>query len=183
MAGKITLKITLKDITPAIWRRIEVPSTFTFNDLYLCIQAAMGWKNYHLSDFNANGKTITRRDFEPEGEFLDSEKTKLLPMLKKGGKFEYHYDFGDDWYHEVKVESIEPSASISKPTCTGGERACPPEDCGGVYGYANLLKALSNPSHEQHKELKNWAGRFDPEKFDLEKVQKRILNYTKMEER
>ncbi len=183
MAGKIVLKITLKGVTPAVWRRIEVPSTFTFNDLYLCIQAAMGWLNCHLSEFHVNGKTIARPDFEPEGEFMDSKKTKLTSMLRKGSKFEYRYDFGDDWCHEVKVESIEPSALLSKPVCTGGARACPPDDCGGTYGYGELLRALSDKRHPEHKEMKEWVGgKFDPEEFNLKKARGQISRYREMEE-
>ena len=183
MAGKIVLKITLRGVTPAIWRRMEVPSSFTFNDLYLCIQAAMGWLNCHLSEFHVNGKTITRPDFEPEGEFLDARKTRLLPMLKEGSRFEYWYDFGDDWYHEVKVESIEPSASLSRPVCTGGARACPPDDCGGPYGYAELLSALSDKRHPEHSEMLDWVGgKFDPEEFDLKEANQSVARYRKMEE-
>jgi len=183
MAGKIVLKIILKGVKPAVWRRIEVPSSFTFNDLYLCIQAAMGWLNCHLSEFHVNGETITRPDFEPEEEFLDSTRTKLLPMLKKGSKFVYWYDFGDDWYHDVQVEAVEPSAALPRPVCTGGARACPPEDCGGPYGYSELLKALSNPRHPEHRDMLEWTGgKFDPDGFDLKATNRQVARYREMQQ-
>ncbi len=183
MAGKIILKITLRNVKPPVWRRIEVPSSFTFRELYLCIQAAMGWMNCHLSEFHVNGKTVTQPSFEPEGDFIDSRTAKLLALLKEGSKFEYWYDFGDDWYHDLVVEKIDPAAELSKPVCTGGARACPPEDCGGPYGYSELLQALANPKHPQHKELKEWVGgRFDAGKFDLKEANSLLKDYEEMEE-
>jgi len=101
---------------------------------------------------------------------IDEETVKLHEVVNRlETRLRYIYDFGDSWQHEVEVKRIgPPDSTVRYPTCLAGERACPPEDCGGVGGYADLLEVLSDPSHDQHEELLEWVGRqYNPELLDL----------------
>ncbi|MBA5942691.1 MAG: plasmid pRiA4b ORF-3 family protein, partial [Methanophagales archaeon] len=174
-------KITLKGIKPAIWRRIQVPETYTFWDLHIAIQDAMGWADSHLHLFTVVDPS-TGMKIEtgiPTGE-LD-EYDEILPgwgqkiadyFVMENRTASYVYDFGDAWEHKIHLEKIfAKEKNILYPRCTKGQRACPPEDCGGVYGYGDLLEILRDPEHEEYEELKEWVGgEFDPEHFDLEEV-------------
>ncbi len=173
-------KITLLDIQPAIWRRIQVPDC-TLTDFHEYIQAAFGWENYHLHQFEIDGVQYSQpapdgddfdMDFEDETDVLLS---KLLPKSAKRCRWVYEYDFGDGWRHEVLFEGFPPIDSKGKyPLCLEGERACPPEDCGGPPGYADYLDAVADPEHEQHDEMLEWRGPFDPEAFDAKKATKEM---------
>ena len=173
-------KITLLDITPAIWRRIQVPDC-TLADLHEYIQAAFGWENYHLHQFDIDGERYSQP--APDGddfgmEFKDETDvllSKLIPKSGRPSRWIYEYDFGDDWRHEVQFEGFPPADPKAKyPLCLEGERACPPEDCGGSWGYADYLAALADPKHEQHDELLEWRGPFDAEAFDVKKATKEM---------
>ena len=171
-------KITLLDIKPAIWRRIQVPDC-TLVELHEYIQAAFGWWNYHLHQFEIDGVPYSQPapdgddfglDFEDETQVVLS---KLLPKSAKRTRWIYEYDFGDGWQHEVLFEGFPPSDPKAKyPLCLEGERACPPEDCGGPWGYADYLAAIADPEHEEHEEMLEWRGPFDPEAFDAEQATK-----------
>jgi Plasmid pRiA4b ORF-3-like protein len=173
-------KITLLDIAPAIWRRIQVPDC-TLVDLHGYIQAAFGWENYHLHQFEIDGVRYSQpasdgddfdMDFEDETDILLS---KLLPKSIRRARWIYEYDFGDGWRHEILFEGFPPNDSKAKyPLCLEGERACPPEDCGGPWGYADYLDAIADPQHERHKELLEWRGPFDSEAFDAKKATKEM---------
>jgi hypothetical protein len=166
-------KITLRGVEPVIWRRIQVFDD-TLDKLHEHIQAAMGWTNSHLHEFLIAG----RRSGDPEmlqddfGPFtgLDSTRTlisELLPTASAPVSFEYHYDFGDGWVHEVRFEgSPSPQPEVAYPQCLEGERACPPEDVGGIGGYSDYLEAMANPNHEQHLEMLKWRGPFNPAGFN-----------------
>jgi len=173
-------KITLLDIQPAIWRRIQIPDC-TLVDLHEYIQAAFGWENYHLHQFEIDG--VQYRQSAPNGDEFDADfedetdvlLSKLLPKSKKKIRWLYEYDFGDGWRHEVLFEGFPPLDPKTKPpVCLEGERACPPEDCGGPPGYANYIDAIADPEHEQHQEMLEWRGSFDPSVFDTKKATKRI---------
>jgi Plasmid pRiA4b ORF-3-like protein/Domain of unknown function (DUF6398) len=165
------LKVTLKDIRPPVWRRIRVPDC-TLDELHEHIQTAMGWTNSHLHHFRVRDQFYGDPDLMQENfddmEYEDSTATRLsniVPAGRKKFRFEYEYDFGDSWWHDIQVEKVE--AGGSKAECLAGARACPPEDCGGPWGYADFLDALADPGHERHDELKEWlGGPFDPEAFD-----------------
>lgn len=168
------LKITLLDSRPPVWRRI-LTHDCTLDKLHEHIQTAMGWTNSHLHHFRV-GKTLygdpeLMADNFVELGYEDSTATKLSDIVPAGGKkfrFAYEYDFGDSWDHEVVVEKRVPAeAGVKYPVCVDGKRACPPEDVGGVWGYADFLDALGNPDHEQHEDMLEWVGgRFDPDDFD-----------------
>jgi hypothetical protein len=164
------------DIKPAIWRRIQVHNC-TLDVLHLYIQAAFGWWNYHLHQFEIDG--VRYGPPEPEGMDFGLEMedetgawlSDLLPRSKRKARWIYEYDFGDGWRHEIVFEGNPPLEQGQKyPLCVAGERACPPEDCGGPWGYADYLAAIADPEHEQHDELLEWRGPFDPEAFDAKKA-------------
>ena len=175
-------KITLDGIKPPVWRRILVPCTYSFWELHVAIQDAMGWMDCHLHEFRVPGPMgmgIIRIGI-PETEDYEGEDTvfpgwavliaDLFTLINR--KTEYAYDFGDGWEHTVLLEKIMPlEKGMELPYCTGGRRACPPEDCGGVYGYLDLLGVMSDPKHSDHSTVMEWVGGpFDPERFDAASV-------------
>lgn len=169
------LKITLKNIRPPIWRRIQVLSSTTLEQLHVIVQEVMGWDNYHMHSFSIAGIDYG----QPQPEFnVRSEKTVILRQVVKGekSKFFYTYDFGDSWEHEILVEKELPSTpDTNYPVCITGKRACPPEDCGGSWGYAELLEIISDPSHPEYEERMEWVGEsFNPDTFDLNEVNQRL---------
>jgi len=173
----LQFKITLEGTVPSIWRRIQIPADYTFWDLHVAIQDAMGWDDCHLHHFLFHGddeSSIVRVGL-PDDEEMDGD-AEVLPgwrhgvfdqLDRPGDCVIYEYDFGDGWEHAVLLEEILPPARGGRyPRCVAGERACPPEDCGGVHGYENLLKALRDPKHPRRKELLEWVGgSYDPEAF------------------
>ena len=175
-------KIALLDINPSLWRRIVVPETCSFWDLHVAIQDSMGWMDCHLHEFEMNNLKTGKKDhigippedyFEDDPEVFPGWKKKIAAYFTlDNASATYRYDFGDNWRHEVVLEKIEPRATgVSYPVCIGGERACPPEDCGGTYGYRELLEIIMDPAHERYGEMTTWAGAtFDPERFDQKKV-------------
>lgn len=165
-------KITLRSISPPVWRRIQMRDG-TLADLHLNIQAAFGWWNYHLHRFVIQGKTYgvpSPDDLDFGLEVIDESGVRLSELLPKSGRrtrWIYEYDFGDGWRHDVLFEGYPPLDEKQKyPLCLEGARACPPEDVGGPWGYADYLEAIANPRHEMHEELLKWQGPFDPEAFD-----------------
>jgi len=170
-------KITLLESNPPVWRRIQVQDC-TLDKLHEHIQTAMGWTNSHLHQFDIKDKRYGDSDLLDDGfedfECVDSTVTMVSDILPKTGKrfaFKYEYDFGDAWCHEVLYEGSPPLEKGKKyPLCLEGERACPPEDVGGVWGYAEYLAALANPKHECHDEYMEWSGPFDPVDFEPKKA-------------
>lgn len=173
-------KITLLGINPPIWRRIQVPESYTFYDLHVAVQDAMGWQDYHLHRFEirekkAEGKAVimespfTELDFDGEEVLMTTEVPLKLFFKKPMDRALYVYDYGDNWQHEILLEKIEPKASKQKyPVCLAGERACPPEDCGGIHGYYQCVEAFRNKDDSEG--LLSWLGDWDPEKFDPSQV-------------
>lgn len=172
------LKISLKRSKPLIWRRVLVPGDYELDFLHAVFQYVMGWTFSHLHDFFINGEHYG--DLASAGEdlgFLDERDFRLREMVSKPReKFLYEYDFGDDWEHEVVVEKIlAPKAGEFYPVCTGGKGACPPEDCGGVWGYHSMLEVLRDKAHPNHKQYRAWIGYdFDPDEFSLAAVNKEL---------
>jgi hypothetical protein len=181
------VKVTLIDIEPAIWRRVLVPADTTLDQLHDVIQAAFGWWDYHLHQYRVDGKLYALPEPEYDDDLLPprlDERAVTLRDLLTASSIIYEYDFGDCWEHLVEIESVAMTQEprVSYPVCTGGERACPREDCGGTHGYQQMLDILADPKHEEHAEMRHWAGRrYDPEKFDpamanraLRKLRKRL---------
>ena len=178
MAGKepalvYQMKVTLLDIRPPIWRRFLVASDRTLYRLQLILQTVMGWDNYHLYRFTIDGVRFGEPDEEYEPDIKHARRTKLCKIIDaENQKIFYTYDYGDGWEHEILVENILPMTSGTQyPICLEGERACPPEDCGGPPGYDRLLEIIQNPGDEEYEHMMLWVGgHFDPEAFDLQEV-------------
>ena len=154
-----------------------MPGNVTLRKLHNILQVVMGWTNSHLHQFYVGEICFTEPDPDWEREVEDDRKFKLSRITAtEGYKFRYEYDFGDSWIHEILVEKIllkEPG--VKYPLCLTGKRACPPEDCGGVYGYADLLETIFDPKHEEHKSMLEWVGgEFHPETFDLDEVNREL---------
>ncbi len=159
----LQLKVTLKGSRPLVWRRIHVPGDCSLPELHETIQNSMGWENSHLHCFKINGRT-----FSENSESSETEATRYNLSdfsLKPSDKFEYCYDFGDNWIHTVEMEEWLDNP-IDYFECVTGKNACPPEDSGGVRAYAEKLAILKNPSHPEHAEIKEWFGEdFDAHHF------------------
>ena len=166
------IQISLKGFTPKIWRRVLINSDITLVDFHKIIQTTMGWSNSHLHQFEKGREYYAPKDFELE-DAIDSKKIKLTSLLKtEKDKIKYEYDFGDGWEHDIVLEKILPfDKTINLPSCIKGNGNCPPEDCGGVWGYADLLKIISNPKNKEYNEMIEWLGEgFDPDYFDIEEI-------------
>ncbi len=184
------LKVTLRDISPAVWRRFVVPNDFRLDRLHDLIQIVMGWSDSHLHEFEIKGKKYSEA-LEEADHFgqppLDESKFRLCDLVsKKGEKISYLYDFGDSWEHDILLESVEliPNGFEIRISCLEGKNACPPEDVGGAPGYGEFLKTIASPKHPEQKEMLKWAesvtgrkGKFDPKRFDEEEVTREIMKY------
>jgi len=174
-------RITLKEVKPPVWRRIQVKDC-TLDKLHEHIQTSMGWTNSHLHQFKIGdqlyGDPMLLYENWEKMDYDDSTNTKLsdiVPRSETRFRFEYEYDFGDGWEHDVLLEGcLRAEKGARYPICLEGERACPPEDVGGGWGYANYLQAIADPEHERHEELLGWSGPFDPEAFDAGAATKRM---------
>ena len=174
------LKISLRGAKPPIWRRVQVPSTITLDQLHDTIQRAMGWYDGHLHEFEIYGQSYGQPmsdfdEFDVQSE-INVKLNKVVPPMEKA-KFYYVYDMGDSWEHEILLEKVlPPDPKAHYPLCIKGKRACPPEDCGGVWGYVEFLQAIRDPKHPEHDSMQEWIGGddFDPEAFDLADVNRRL---------
>jgi Plasmid pRiA4b ORF-3-like protein len=170
-------RIELAGSRPPIWRRIQVPAWYTFWDLHVAIQDAMGWKDYRLHEFTLlDDEVEDLRIGIPDDEALDVLAGWQIPITHFFGKLRtrlrYTYDFGDDWEHDLVYEGrLRRSPGITYPLCLEGARACPPEDCGGLPDYERLLRILADPLHDEHEDTRAWVGAsFDAERFEAEAV-------------
>lgn len=176
------LKLSIKGISPKIWRRIQVPENYTFLDLHKAIQTAMNWEDYHLHEFEMqNPKTgtfdkIGKTDDECETfcePLVPENKVRLSKYFSSENKVAlYTYDFEDNWKIKVRLEEILPKKQGTKyPVCTAGKRAAAPEDIGGIWGYEEMLDILKDPEHEEYEHTMAWLGKgFDPERFNPKDV-------------
>lgn len=175
-------RVELRHVRPAVWREFVVPGAYSFWDLHVAIQDAMGWLDYHLHAFRPVDGIAPSGDWEigiPDEDFPEAEPRTLAgwkePVAgyfqKPGDRMEYIYDFGDNWAHDLLLMDVVASDSLRPVACTDGARACPPEDCGGPGGYQELLEVLSDPAHDRYQELVEWVGdSFDPEHFEPAEV-------------
>lgn len=175
MPDAFQIRTELADIVPTIWRRFVVPSSLTLTELHAVIQGAMGWQDSHLHMFEIDGQSYEIPEDDelgPEPGYLDERRHRLIDLLSVGLGFSYKYDFGDGWRHTVVVEdalTLQPWEA--HPTMIAGERACPPEDCGGPYRYADFLEALTDPKHPEHESTAKWAGPFQPDVFSVSQAE------------
>ncbi len=170
------IKITLQGSKPPIWRRILISDAIKLDEFHEVIQIVMGWENYHLHQFR-HGEIfygVPNEDFDDSGlELKDETKYKLSDLLKaEKSSVMYEYDFGDGWEHKIVLEKILPfDSTIQLPQCIKGKRACPPEDCGGIWGYESLLESLNDKKHLEHEDMLEWLGEeFDAEYFNLDEI-------------
>lgn len=177
------LHISLNDSSPLIWRSIIVPEDYSFYNLHMAIQAAFGWENGHLFQFNKSGMMDDEGigiPYEESGILLHDARSVLIKTVfkKKGNEYVYTYDFGDNWVHQIKLEAII-SKELYCAVCIDGENECPPEDVGGIYGYAAMLQCFASGTKKEKKEFIDWIGLDSKETwnasyFNLREINKRL---------
>ncbi|MGH8018383.1 MAG: plasmid pRiA4b ORF-3 family protein [Opitutaceae bacterium] len=171
----VQLEITLRYSQPRIWRTIVVPAGIKLHQLHAVLQIVMGWTDSHLHEFRHGERRYAAPspiddDWGDEPALDESGHTLAELVQAKGDSFRYDYDFGDSWTHDVAAVRIE-SVDTPRAVCLAGENACPPEDCGGIPGYYEMLEALRDRKHPEHAEIREWIGEdFDPARFELEEV-------------
>jgi hypothetical protein len=170
------LKVALIGIEPEIWRRVIVPSSIKLSRLHHVLQEVMGWTNSHLHRFSFGSTEYSDVDFELDVEHEDESQVKLVDLVPQPpSALMYEYDFGDSWDHVVIIEDYWIGREIEMPVCLGGARACPPEDVGGKPGYEEFLRALRDPTDEEHEDMLRWVGGgFDPEAFNVDEASARL---------
>jgi hypothetical protein len=173
------LKVTLQEVEPAVWRRIQVWEETTLSQLHVILQIVMRWEDYHLHEFTIGSRLYSVPDPDDdiyERKVIDESRERLCDVVPRvGTPFLYLYDFGDNWRHDLLLEAIilpEPEAQY--PRCVAGERSTPPEDVGGIMGYEGYREAIANPRHKEHKSMLLWRGPFDPESFSTEVVNHKL---------
>lgn len=181
------IKILLDDSTPRIWRKLLISSDTKLLVFHRIIQAAMGWSNEHMHMFVKNGKQYLP-SFDGGTPMMPSEidyikkSTRISDLLSEvKDKIKYEYDFGDSWIHEITLEKILPfDGTLELPVCLDGKMACPPEDCGGVWGYSHKLEVLKDTEDDNYEYVNNLFGEgFDPEFFDIDEVNKKLKKFVK----
>lgn len=176
---RLRVRVSLYDIEPPIWRELEVENTLSFSELHLVLQEAMGWQDCHLYQFEVGELRLGLPDEFIEGGFdadnLPADAVELGQLLGRRKSFDYVYDFGDDWRHRIVIEERLASTPLERPAALlDGARACPPEDCGGAWGYQRLLAILADKKNPEHKETRDWLGKWKPEAFKLATARKRV---------
>jgi hypothetical protein len=163
------LRVQLQELSPVVWRRLLVPGSIRLDKLNLMLQAAMGWTNSHLHCFRIGELTYGMQFDDNPLDELDETALSVTQALKDQRRFVYEYDFGDSWEHDVVVEDRSSRRlGLKFAVCLDGQNACPPEDCGGVSGYREMLRSLADPADEEHDSYLAWLGDlFDPAHFDL----------------
>ena len=174
------LRIELKYVTPAVWRRVAVPGSIKLATLHLVLQETMGWLGGHLHEFVIADTHygVPDPDWPDNPPLARDDRATLAAALGALKSFTYLYDFGDGWEHKVKVEKIlAPDPHLKLPFCLDGANACPPEDVGGPPGYANFLEAIADPKHEEHADMLEWCGgSFDRAAFNALDVNHRLAD-------
>jgi hypothetical protein len=161
------LKLSLRGVSkPPVWRRLLVPAEMRLDRLHDVIQTAMGWTDTHLHVFSTSAGDYGIPD--PELGFRNERSARLAQFLKQpGDRIQYAYDFGDGWEHDIVLEArLGPDQGQRSPICLVGKGACPPEDCGGPWGYTDLKEALADPRHDDHQDMLDWLGFGSAEDFD-----------------
>lgn len=179
MAHTFHFKIILTNSDPVIWRTFQVPADYRMDRFHQVLQIVMGWKNSHLHEFRINGRAVGMLT-DPEDDFDTEDETKLRLSdfnLKERDTLSYLYDFGDHWEHILYLDHVS-KQEFSLPVCTGGKRACPPEDCGGISGYTGMLEVLADPRHLEYEGWKNWLPEgFQSDKAPLDEINKELKKF------
>lgn len=176
------LRVVLEDVKPVVWRTFRIPADATLRDLHHVLQVVMGWTNSHLHAFEHDGDRYSEPgpDFEMDGGDIDTDDVTVGELLRTvGDVLSYEYDFGDGWSHTVSLQAIHTTGP--EVWCLDGKRACPPDDCGGPGGYANLLGILAKPKHPEHRDMLEWLepaypDGFDPEAFDIDEINEQLAD-------
>jgi hypothetical protein len=171
------LRVALRGVEPPIWRRFRVPAELSLPALHRVLQRVMGWRNAHLHEFVAGGISFSDPAEEDNYDPIDERRLRLSQLIRRpGDRITYVYDFGDGWLHDLMLERVVHEPPVrSSVVCLAGARACPPEDCGGIGGYAAFLAAIGDPTDDRHDELRDWiGGHFDSEHFDLGAVNRAL---------
>lgn len=180
----IRLKISLRGTKPSLWRRVLVEKTTTLEEMHEVIQTVMGWTNSHLHEFTVKGIRIGQplEEFGADfGDELIDEATVTLEsvLTNSNQRIDYTYDFGDSWEHAIVVEKWLPAdEGMLYPVCTGGKLNCPPEDCGGIPGFYELLHIVNDKRHPEHGEMLEWLGGvYDAKAFDQQEVNRQLIAF------
>ena len=187
MLSVYQFKITMLDIEPSIWRRIQVDNFIKLSRFSAIILAVMGWNNSHLHRFEIGGKEYGMPDpdgFHDPEDLIDEKKKKLGSFSEDDlKKFAFTYDFGDNWEHKIELEEVlKFNYKGIQPKCIDGARNCPPDDCGGAHGYESFLEAIRDPQHPEHDDMLRWiGGKFDPGKFSVRGANRALLDVDSIE--
>jgi hypothetical protein len=185
MSSIYKLRINLIDSLPPVWRNFYVKSDIVLSDLHHIIQIVMGWDSTHMNQFIHNQTFYGMPDPYDELETIDYRNIKLEDLLsKEGDQMIYEYDFGDNWEHRLTLKGVITDTNFPQiPYCEKGEKACPPEDCGGIPGYENLIRILSNTKNQEYEDMIMWLGReYDPNEFNLSIINSKLDSHTKLNE-
>ncbi|HUJ34262.1 MAG TPA: plasmid pRiA4b ORF-3 family protein [Solirubrobacteraceae bacterium] len=175
----VQIKIKLLGVTkPPVWRRVRLRADTRLDQLHEILQAALGWENYHLHAFSFDEQEFGPRDPELALDFSDERRVTLGQLTDIGTRFRYTYDFGDNWEHEIVVEDLlDPDPDTHYPILVAAKGACPPEDCGGPWGYTDLKAILADPNDEQHQEMLEWLSLENGIEFDPNAVPNDDITY------
>ncbi|MCY4199003.1 MAG: plasmid pRiA4b ORF-3 family protein [Gammaproteobacteria bacterium] len=172
------IRIDLRHVEPCVRRCVDVPISASLDSLHWIIQTAMGWDNDHMHEFEIGGRRYEHHEpffdvGDHDSEVISSRAIDLAGIIAQGvKKFVYLYDFGDNWTHEINIGRVRDGKSGEKfPLLIDASGRCPPEDCGGAWGYADLLEVLGDPAHKDHEEMLEWCGEFDPQEIDEQGIQ------------
>jgi hypothetical protein len=169
------IKVTLLDTRPPVWRRILVPRDITLRNLHRTLQTVTGWTNSHVHQFVLPRQKHTGPRHVVGTKVTNENRTKLGELIwTVGARLRYEYDFGDGWQHELLLEEVLLGDESFHQICVAGKRSCPPEDCGGPHGFAELLTALQDTNHPHYDQVIEWLGDFDPESFSKDEVNRRL---------
>jgi hypothetical protein len=175
------LKVTLLGTSPPVWRRILVPRHITLHTLHRTLQTVMGWTNSHPHQFILPRQSFSGSTSGVGTKLANENRTQLGDLMRTvGGRLLYEYDFGDGWQHELLVEQLLIGEESFQEICVAGMRCCPPEDCGGPQGFAELLDALRDANHSRHEEVCEWLGDFVPESFSADEINRRLCRRKKL---
>ena len=170
------IKVTLLGTSPPVWRRVLVQRDITLRNLHKTLQTVMGWTNSHLHQFVSKRQTYSDPKHGLGAGIIDENRTRLGDVIcTPRTRLLYEYDFGDGWQHELLLEEVLLGDESFQQICVAGERTCPPEDCGGPSGFAELLKALQESSHPEHSNIREWVGEnFAPEYFAADEINRTL---------